>query len=167
MCLTAECARDSRGDSVYETVRTRRLLGRGYRFTRALFSQVFPIRFFLQCPRWYKGNSTRCMPKNIAGLLLRIVRIVCTRSKRARAVKGFDSKSNGLSPRRFESCRLRAFWPASSEISQRCQGFKNLGQPFSQNSLCSTLGFHAVLSFDGGKPSHLIALAPLRRSIWS
>ena len=29
------------------------------------------------------------------------------RSSRGRVVKAFDSKSNGLCPRRFESCRLR------------------------------------------------------------
>ena len=40
---------------------------------------------------------------------MHIDRIMSIRSKRARAVKGFDSKSNGLSPRRFESCRLRSF----------------------------------------------------------
>ena len=41
------------------------------------------------------------------------------RSKRARAVKGFDSKSNGLSPRRFESCRLRRFAGRSVTPSRR------------------------------------------------
>ena len=111
MCLSVECARDS----VYETERTRRRAR--YSFTRGLFSQVFPIRFFLQCSCWYKGNSLdACVNSRF---LFRIYRSMSIRSKRARAVKGFDSKSNGLSPRRFESCRLRRFAGRSVTPSRR------------------------------------------------
>ena len=41
-------------------------------------------------------------------------------SNRARAVKGFDSKSNGLSPRRFESCRLRFAVPNNFQSLSVC-----------------------------------------------
>ena len=39
-------------------------------------------------------------------------------SNRGRVVKALDLKSNGVSPRRFESCRLRSFFLSLEVICQ-------------------------------------------------
>ena len=50
------------------------------------------------------------------------------RSSRGRVVKAFDSKSNGLCPRRFESCRLRNlfFFPFFISVLTGRPGGRNL-----------------------------------------
>ena len=73
------------------------------------------------------------------------------RSRRTQAVKGVDSKSTGLCPRRFESCRLRVltFKSSPTRIRTAVAGFRvlsanhyTMGDDSSRRGKCHLLGLN-------------------------